>query len=64
MPRYEIIFWNSARPDDDVTTHHRNGRNHAFEHLVNVCRVNSDMVGFVFDTNTNKRIMSIGVGLD
>ena len=64
MPLFEVVYWRPAADDDVVFSEGHDDKYEAYDRLVQISRNSPDMVGFVFSTARNKRIMSIGVGLD
>lgn len=50
--------------DRDAITEEFDDKYEAQARLLEVCHADPERVGFVFSTTRNKRIMSIGVGLD
>ena len=61
---YQVIYWRPGAEDDVVFSEEHDDKYEAYDRLVQISRNSPDMVGFVFSAARNKRIMSIGVGLD
>lgn len=64
MPLFEVVYWVPQQVDLDTITEEFDDKYEAQSRLLEVCHENPERVGFVISTTRNKRIMSIGVGLD
>ena len=64
MPLFEVVYWVPQQVGWDAITEEFDDKYEAQARLLEVCHEDPERVGFVFSVARNKRIMSIGVGLD
>lgn len=63
---YEVIYWipGNDKEENRVTTEGYDDKNTAHIRLTALCVADPQKVGYVFSTCGNRRIMTIGVGLE
>ena len=61
---FQVIYWNSNASEEDAETEGFENRGDAYSRLMDICIKNPGFVGYVFSTCGNRRIMTIGVGLE